>query len=373
MSLPPLYARWLADLMPEPVPDEARATCADCAMLPSEDASSPADTVHFNPAAKCCTFLPELPNFLIGRIIADDDPDSAAGRETVLERIRSRTGVSPLGLRRPMSFVLRYQHRGEVFGRDGALTCPHYLADGRCGIWKNRDSTCSTWFCKLNRGVVSALFWRGVGRLLLRIETDLAFWCASELGMDTDDVRAQFEDGSHSIGRAERQFSTHLMGGQLDGPRKLRGVLGSRTRQAQRDLWGDWAGREAEFYEACAKLVDPLTFDELKARIGLDDLCRELLEARADLDSTALPDRLTRGSVELIQIGDGRVRLDSYSAYDPQFVTDEIAGVIDRFDGRPTAEVIAAIEAEGIAITDDHLRLLVDYGALREAERDGAS
>ena len=40
--------------------------------------------LQFEPSTKCCTFLPELPNFLVGAMLADTDPAAAEGRASVI-------------------------------------------------------------------------------------------------------------------------------------------------------------------------------------------------------------------------------------------------------------------------------------------------
>src|SRR5438034_10877336 len=83
--LPPLYAAWMDQLLAGPIPPESEATCHDCAMCnQGTEASSPnGPGYYFSPQTKCCTYLPELHNFLVGRILSDDDPASATGRATV--------------------------------------------------------------------------------------------------------------------------------------------------------------------------------------------------------------------------------------------------------------------------------------------------
>jgi hypothetical protein len=145
-GLPPLYARWMAELLAGPIPDETAATCDRCAMCVPDAARS------FRPDTKCCTFLPTLHNFLVGRVLADSDPESATGRATVIARMQKKVGVNPLGLGPTRAHNLIYEDGGHaVFGKSRALLCPHYL-DGMCGVWKHRESTCATWFCKYVRG-----------------------------------------------------------------------------------------------------------------------------------------------------------------------------------------------------------------------------
>src|SRR5262245_42546607 len=83
VSLPSLYARWIADLLAAPIPEETIATCDNCVMC-KPDAVTP---LVFRPEVKCCTYLPQLPNFIVGRILTDDRPSNSDGRATVVERI----------------------------------------------------------------------------------------------------------------------------------------------------------------------------------------------------------------------------------------------------------------------------------------------
>src|SRR5687767_5199250 len=81
--LPPLYEAWIDQLLGSAIPPETVATCHDCAMLPRAGEEVVPGEDRFSPRVKCCTFQPSLPNFLVGRILSDEDPAMAAGRATV--------------------------------------------------------------------------------------------------------------------------------------------------------------------------------------------------------------------------------------------------------------------------------------------------
>ena len=51
----------------------------------------------FNPNVKCCSYLPELWNFLVGGLLDDEHADPA-GRASIEARIDSGAGVTPLCL-----------------------------------------------------------------------------------------------------------------------------------------------------------------------------------------------------------------------------------------------------------------------------------
>src|SRR5947209_14647397 len=89
MALPPLYAAWMDQLLAGSIPEETEATCSDCAMCTTGSGQASVSPFFFDPRTKCCTYIPQLPNFLVGRILADDDPAFAAGRATVEARLRT--------------------------------------------------------------------------------------------------------------------------------------------------------------------------------------------------------------------------------------------------------------------------------------------
>ena len=61
-----------------------------------------------------------------------------------------------------------------------------------------------------------------------------------------------------------------------------------------RELWGDWEGREIDFYRACAQLVNPLTWEQVEQICGprVRILAGLLRDAYLHLTSEAIPERL---------------------------------------------------------------------------------
>src|SRR5262245_25747140 len=111
------------------------------------------DSEYFDPEIKCCTYLPPLPNFLVGRIPADDREDMAHGCSSVDARLIAGVEVTPLGFGVPAPYTLLYGNARDAFGRARGLRCPHYVSEGgKCGIWRHREAICATWFCKRERG-----------------------------------------------------------------------------------------------------------------------------------------------------------------------------------------------------------------------------
>jgi hypothetical protein len=358
-SLPPLYAGWLDQLLDGPIPAETNATCHDCAMLLTEsERSAPLAEAEYNPETKCCTYLPELWNFLVGGVLLDSNPDAERGRATVEARIDRGAAVTPLGLGKSRTFRLLYHTGGiHTFGQSRHMRCPHYLHDqgGLCGVWRNRESTCATWFCKHVRGSVGKSFWSHLHQALRTAERTLAGWALVQLGLDGSSLAQLYEP------RRDEQLST-LTGWDVDerpDPRVTKLV------------WGNWLGRERELYRECARLVRSLTWTDVLGIGGaeLDLYARLVRDAHARLLSDAVPESPTIALVQITPRGD-RARLATYSGLDPLDVPAIVTEVLPYFDGRPTSEAIDAIrEATGATVDPSLVRKLADFGILRDLTR----
>lgn len=333
--LPPLYARWASEFLSGAIPAETEATCSDCAMLcgTPEKASAPAAAPFFDPYTKCCTYLPALPNFLVGRMLADDSPEFTRGRATLEARLAEGIAVTPFGIGRSAAYDLLYATSGKsFFGRDRSMRCPHYLDEGggQCGIWRHRAAVCATWFCKYRRGAVGQRFWQTLHRLLSAVERELSSWCALELGIDSADAGRQ------------RAF-------------------------------GDWSGRERRFFQECARLVEALHWRDVERICGPEvrTLRKVTREAFDRLRSRAIPRRLRVGSFKVIGPGQRSSIVEGYDGGDRIALPIRLVDALHYFDGSAsTAHALRTIRAEtGLAIERDLVRLLVDFEILIPASR----
>jgi hypothetical protein len=358
--LPPLYEKWIAELLGGSVPRESRATCDDCAMCTGgKEHESGARTYSFDPLVKCCSWVPNLQNFLVGRILCDDDPGAQFGRATVEKRIAEGVGVSPLGLAPSPVYALLYKNSTESFGRSRSLRCPHYIEEngGSCGIWRNRNSTCTTWFCKHVRGHVGLTFWRdSLQRVLQAVERDLARWCLLELEFDGETLR-------HLVGTEDWAYEAGAVtGGSLDN---------QVDRKTYARIWGKWLGREQEFFGRCAELVNPLSWDDALAIGGPEAraYARLTQDAYGRLISDEVPSTLNVGPFHIVQIENAMTRVNTYNAYDPLDVPQAVMELLHYFDGRPTESALAAIATErGVGLDRALVRKLVDFKLLVPAE-----
>jgi hypothetical protein len=360
--LPPLYAPWTASVCGGPIPQETLATCDRCAMVHREGGEASRHGSFFDPVSVCCTFFPALPNFLVGRVLADRSLRATPVHRMVRERRVAEALVTPLGISPPPKYRLVYSHNLLGFGNDPGLRCPCLTQTGskdspRCAIWRHRQSTCTTWFCKFSRGAVGRNFWQALRDLLHSVEHCLTWWCVLQLGFPADALKrlASFEAdrpvlaGAACRGRLDRD----LGGDDYDG------------------CWGPWKGREASFYKAAGRLVAGLTWAQV-VRIGGPEIAlraRLSQEAYQDLVSDDTPERLRLGDFRVLAIGRERSRVVGYSHFDPIEVPNALLRVLHAFDGRATARAVAAIaEEERLELTPGLVRKLVDHGILEQAE-----
>ena len=313
--LPPLHARWLDGMLGAATPPEVDATCGDCVMC-----KPPPEGASWAPDVRCCSYLPHLPNFLLGGALADDE--AVVGRASVEARIAAGDAISPLGTAWTEAFDVAWKEHATRFGRDRALRCPDYVDEGGlCGIWKYRNAVCATYFCRVVRDGHGQRFWDAARVVLLTVEHDLARACLRELGVDERD-------------------------------------------------WGRWEGRATELYRACFAIVAPLSWPEVAAR------CRPALaaeiEALRGLHAVLVHPRVPL-VVRLAQVRSTPVPHDpSMTAVMAEGRTSGVLAdeamrrVLARFDGRPVPIVRRELAKEGLFVDLPTLQRLVDLGILVE-------
>ncbi|MEO6446861.1 MAG: hypothetical protein ABIZ91_17420 [Gemmatimonadaceae bacterium] len=336
--LPPLYARWVDELLQQPLPLETLSPCNDCVMCkPPSEVPRPAARGQFNPITKCCTYMPTIPNFLIGAVLVDEDPAAAEGRLTLEKRLDAGVAISPRWAAMTPVFRLLYQHgERKAFGRATSMRCPHYLdrEGGQCGIWRHRNSVCSTYFCNLERGLVGQRFWEEMKSFLEAIELSLSEWCVRELDIGADAL-ARLDSPAHDEGFA------HLTAHEIDGV---------ADAHEQRAIWGSWAGREREFYIAAGRMVESLTWKEV-LRIGGEDIANHaqlLGVAYAALMNDDVPDLLTFAPVRSEPVDDYVSRVWATGLdLAPIEIPTPLVSALRHFDGRtPTQDAIFSVVFE---------------------------
>lgn len=354
--LPPLFAGWMDALLPGPIPSEKNATCDRCAMLPQAASETADGELFFSPSTKCCTYLPELSNFLVGRVLSDADPAAAEGQATVEARIARGVGVTPLGLHRTPVYSLLYRMSPGSFGHAKSMRCPHYLEEGgRCGVWKHRESTCATWFCKYERGSKGRAFWQRLHDTLGVAEDALRTHCLLELGLDRRALASLFQPHAltRSVSRHEGLHATDV-DGEIDPA-------------VYDPVWGKWRGREKDLFVACAEIAHSLRWPDIVGLGGarLELLSQLLLDSYEALVSYEVPSHAHHRRLQIIYDRAATVEVVGYSSMDPLRVPRQLVDTLHRFDGRPTGEVLDEIDKEhGLRILPGVVRKLVDFELL---------
>jgi hypothetical protein len=346
-ALPPLHSAWLGMLttFPSP-PSEPKSTCGDCIMCAGVERSG--SSVTFSPDVKCCSYVPYLANFVAGRSLL------GPGHASISARIARKEGVTPLALGMSHAEIQRVAGERSQFGRSPVVVCPHFDHDTLgCGIWETRNAVCSTWFCKHERGAVSMRFWQAVRDLLMAAEERVGNHCLTHGGLPDEQVSAVLAHRAGiqaAIARANAGEAVPDVA--VDGD----------PAESYETMWGEWAGREEDWFRATAAVaasIEPGEFIALMADVP--HLSQAVADCWRDLNEHEVPDRLR------FKPGDGSsatpevLRLVGYSPFDPLVLPAGLFADLRRLDGRPIAEVREGSELSQIRLDDNLLELLHDF------------
>lgn len=350
-----MYAAWVEEALGGPIPRETETDCRNCVMAGEAGESPQKGIVFFDTVTRCCTYLPDLPNFLVGRILSDGDAASSAGRASVERRIKAGAAVSPLGLGWPALFNLLYSNQ-RGFGRSRTLRCPHHLDGGACGIWANRMSICATWFCKHARGAIGHRFWDALQQLLRHVEIELERWCMIQAGVQAETIDALFP--CLRVAKPVETLDAHQLDGTVD-------------KEAYAKLWGRWLGREGEFYRRAAELVSTLRWGDVLDVCGPTvPLLAELVRERyREHGRRRVPPRLRVGNFNVVNSGLESTLVVSYSGFDPLRLPRALVEVLPYFDGGRVHDVLRALaDSRRLRLQPALIRKLVDFGILESPD-----
>ena len=211
-----------------------------------------------------------------------------------------------------------------------------------------------TWFCKHCRGHVGLTFWNALESLLHHTDDALGTWCLSQLAMTDSSLAKILQD--------RRRDKPHFT------PQELDEAVDEPTHRA---LWGNWAGREPEYYRECGRLVSALSPHEALAIGGVEAALRLRLARRAygALLSTELPAAVRPGSFRIQPLGNGEVQVVSYREYAPLLLPAVVLNLLSYFEGRTVDEALKAIdEQEQIELEPALVRKLLDFEILVAVE-----
>lgn len=139
--------------------------------------------------------------------------------------------------------------------------------------------------------------------------------------------------------------------------------------------WGDWVGREQDYYRQCHALVTRLHMDDVLRICGADLVARlHMLEASFDILRTGtIPETLHLNDLSIRRTRHGVSYVRSYSPYDPLILEDELLEILPLFDGRTVTRIRDELLGERqISVDDALLQRLVDYDVLAAAKERAA-
>jgi hypothetical protein len=356
--LPQMYRNLIPEDLVRPLEAEKNATCHDCAMCDRGERTVSQDKVFFKPDIKCCTFHPNLPNYAVGGLLTDESPTVSDGRNRILRKIESRTGVYPHGIDMPKLYTVIYDalEHEQRLGRARTMLCPYFRADnGQCTVWAYRESVCTTWFCKHTRGQDGKLFWDALKEYLRHLEQTLSEYALLEMGWD----------GTKDLYRRTRSGKARLNERDVDG------LAPSDSEYEAR--WGKWLGREQEFYCKTYDIVQRLSPSDV-SRLGgvrLTALSTSLRDRYDRMEKPIVPEFLARNpQLRVSRDGDGHYHLIGYSAYDPVRISPQVYDLLELFDGhKPNNHVMAQIgEQHNVQVSKQLLERMYQHRILVDAQ-----
>jgi hypothetical protein len=356
---PHLYESLLPSFFKSEIPAEEKATCSNCAMCASNSQSLKPVSANENPffleSTKCCTFHPNLPNYLVGAILSDETPEGAEGKKRILEKIAARRGVNPMGVNAPAKYNLLYKNSREFFGRAPSMRCPYYMDEGGglCSVWRYREAVCSTYFCKHVAGADGKKFWMSVKSYLAQVEMQLTRFALFKLYPDYLVNQKHLADiGGDVIHQTELE----------EGP---------PSPSTYKKSWGSWEGLEADFFKECYQLVLKARAKDFEHIMGLDgEIALATVEKNyGDAVSPKIPNRIKLNPDLKIQWTDREsVVIGGYSELDALELPSEAYTLLKEFKGMESVpETRVRIRKEhGSDFSDELIRTFFQHRILIE-------
>jgi Fe-S-cluster containining protein len=186
----------------------------------------------FNPSTRCCSYIPRIPNFLLGMALMDAETrDVAHGFVGSGYTIPEGSQISPVQMEQSLGFL-----SGQL--PHGTVVCPLLDRESKkCRIYAFRNGVCSTFFCHHDQGATGAEFWESLTDLVTQVETALAQWALEQAGFDLNAYFERFESLQHSMDSCTDP------------------ATGTWSDSARRTLFAAWHGREEELFMRCAAAI----------------------------------------------------------------------------------------------------------------------
>ena len=264
------------------LPPEKRATCMDCPKAKYDG---------FLPDYRCCTYIPRVPNFLLGLALKHPTP------KKILVRLNKSGQLTPEGMHISPQQWAEYlaDNAAERFGKSDVVRCPFLnRSNGYCEMYAYRNSVCSTFFCMHSHGPKGDRLWNALQTLVQQAEMALSQWALEQVGFDVK----QFIKRMNQLSAKVEKVANHHQ------PRTW-------TTAARKVMWGDRFGYELETFEACAEkirehrhdlwhlaniqpILEPAAFDRAARRVVPKAYREEIDPSDYDEGENFLPRELVR-------------------------------------------------------------------------------
>jgi hypothetical protein len=215
---------------------------------------------RFRADAKCCTYVPALPNFLVGAALRELPPGPALA--SLEARLADVSSCTPHGLdvnevdRAAYLAVVASESFGRARGCAARITCTSRA--GCAGSGATATGCARRGSASTIAGAAGQRFWQAVEAMLTLIERELCHWCACQL------LYRETPEGAE---------------GADDVPE-----------------WSAWLPRRRDYYLRAAVLVDELSWAEVQVIGGaeLGEAAEKVLAAYAEIGPRWT--RATRGN-----------------------------------------------------------------------------
>ncbi|MDA9951249.1 hypothetical protein N9D31_01615 [Oligoflexaceae bacterium] len=209
-------------------PKEKRADCLNCPKIKSD---------QFRPSVKCCTYHPKVPNYMLGYALKE----SKTSAKKITALVEKGRFTPEGGGHTPLQWmdVMRLD-QSKSYGKSDEVVCS-FVEDGGCSIYSHRNSACATYFCQYD-DVWGEEFWERMHHYMGRVELALVQICLKEAGFDLERYHQEFS------------FLSKKRADEVCDP-----VTKMWNKDSLDRLWGNYRGREAEFFRRCADTVDALS------------------------------------------------------------------------------------------------------------------
>ena len=270
-KVPTLYEGKIdSALLDKEVPEEKYTNCSNCHLCINDN----------QPRAKtkCCDYHPNLPNYIVGAILTQEEESQSEGYLRIKRKIVEKKGVTPYGIMAPLNHFIKFKKsRLDPYAWPKKmaiqeLLCPYY-DHGSCTIWKFRSNLCATYHCNSVAGKSGLRYWDILYKYLQLVEYSLSIYILKALGYSSQKI-----------------INKPLTPIDL----KLEDNSGALNISLYDDIWDNWKGDELSFYKQCFRIfqdITPMMFQEIIGNSGVK-LEQDLIYQKEEFFSKIIPGKL---------------------------------------------------------------------------------